>query len=67
MILFLFVRLSVSLSILLNYLPLSVSDLHSDIGRVADDTKIGRSITSDSDVIALQIDLDRMNEWTGRW
>ena len=33
----------------------------------ADDTKIGRIIRSDSDAIALQADLDRMNEWTDRW
>ena len=36
--------------------------INSDINKLADDTKIGRLIRSDSDAIALQADLDRMNK-----
>ena len=43
------------------------SGISSDVSKFADDTKIGRVIRSDSDVIALQSDLDKMNEWSNRW
>ena len=42
-------------------------EVSSDASKFADDTKIGRLIRSDSDVIALQEDLDRMNEWSNKW
>ena len=42
------------------------SEISSDVSKFADDTKIGRLIRSESDVIALQADLDRMKEWTNR-
>ena len=41
--------------------------ISSDVSKFADDTKVGRLIRSDADVIALQADLDRMKEWTDRW
>ena len=43
------------------------SGISSDVSKFADDTKMGRLIRSDSDVIALHTDLDRMNEWSNRW
>ena len=43
------------------------SGISSDVSKFADDTKIGRVIRSDSDVIALQADLDNMNEWSSKW
>ena len=43
------------------------SGISSDVSKFADDTKIGRLIRSDSDVIALQEDLDRLNEWSSKW
>ena len=43
------------------------SGISSDVSKFADDTKIGKLIRSDSDVIDLQADLDKMSEWTNRW
>ena len=43
------------------------SGISSDVSKFADDTKIGRVIKSDTDVIALQTDLDKMNEWSNIW
>ena len=43
------------------------SGISSDVSKFADDTKIGRVIRSDTDVIALQTDLDKMNEWSNIW
>lgn len=40
---------------------------NSDISKFADDTKISRIIRSDSHVITLQTNLDRMNEWIDKW
>ena len=41
--------------------------ISSDISKFADDNKIGRIIRSESDVIDLQEDLDRLNEWVVNW
>ena len=43
------------------------SGISSDVSKFADDTKIGRKITSDHDAIALQTDLDRMSDWADKW
>lgn len=40
------------------------SEINSDVRKYADDTEIGRLNRSDSDGITLQVDLDKMNEWT---
>ena len=41
--------------------------VNSDISKFADDTKIGRLINSRNDTEILQIDLDKMQEWTIKW
>ena len=43
------------------------SGISSDINKFTDDTKIGRIIRLDSDATVLQVDMDKMNEWTDRW
>ena len=44
------------------------SENSSDISKFVDDTKkIGRIIRADSVAIALQADLNNMNEWIDRW
>ena len=41
--------------------------ISSVINKSVDDTKIDRLISPDSDAIALQADLDKINERTNRW
>ncbi|KAK8741933.1 hypothetical protein OTU49_002018 [Cherax quadricarinatus] len=41
--------------------------IKSDIGKFADDTKIGRRIHSDEDIRALQEDLNRLMQWSEKW
>ena len=43
------------------------SDLTSRLWKFADDIKLARVISSDSDKSALQIDLDNLFEWTVQW
>ena len=39
------------------------NEISSDISKFSNDSKIGRTIKSESDVKDLQGDLDRLNEW----
>lgn len=41
--------------------------INSDIGKFADDTKIGRPVANDNDARMLQEDLDRLSEWSEKW
>ena len=43
------------------------SRVSKNISKFADDMEMGRIIWSNSDAIAMQADLDRIDEWTGRW
>ncbi len=44
-----------------------VQSRSNDVSKFADNTRIGRLIRSDSDTIALEADLDKMNECANRW
>ena len=41
--------------------------IRSDISKFADDTKIGRNISTGEDAAILQEDLDRLFEWAEKW
>ncbi len=43
------------------------SGISSDISKFADDTKVGQPIHSDQDASVLQVELDQLYEWAGKW
>ncbi len=43
------------------------SGISSEISKFADDTKIGKVITTDQDARTLQGDLDRLYDWPRKW
>ncbi len=43
------------------------SGISSDISKFADDAKVVRPIHSDQDASVLQVELDQMYEWAGKW